>query len=309
MATRSSCESPGESSEQESGESSIIDYSRTPRRSPRIAATRQKLTFHTATISSPLKECLRQKMGIHSILDNTKQFVTGKYTTLDAQIVKAAVETNKVAHFLVIAPKVRSYDSRIGPYDSLKVVVKENGSFSLLVHDKVMEEGVVESTLLPSSSIIKVLDKLADPNIVVCSGIQEYSTFKGRIGYDMKRVFHVNFPPDSVHDIDCSVIFEDKATQRKTTCSKCMSLKWELARRKREHDNLTQSQVKEQQSSSSHVPYDALSPCSKKARFENMRDTIHRLKSKVEYFSRKIERLSTCDKQNNEIGISSKYHA
>ena len=240
MATRSSCESAGESSEQESGESSIIDYSRTPQRSPRIAATRQKLTFLTATISSPLKECLRQKMGgIHSILDNTKQFVTGKYTTLDAQIVKAAVETNKVAHFLVIAPKVRSYDSRIWPYDSLKVVVKENGSFSLLVHNKVMEEGVVESTLLPSSSIIKVLDKIADPNIVVCSSIQEYSTFKGRIGYDMKRVFHVNFPPDSVRDIDCSVIFEDKATQRKTTCSKCMSLKWELARWKREHDNLT----------------------------------------------------------------------
>ena len=241
MATRSSCVSAGESSEQESGESSIIDYSRTPRRSSRIAATRQKLTFLTATISSPLKECLRQKMGIHSILDNTKQFVTGKYTTLDAQIVKAEVETNKVAHFLVIAPKVRSYDSRIGPYDSLKVVVKENGSFSLLVHDKVMEERVVESTLLPSISIIKVLDKLADPNIVVCSGIQEYSTFKGRIGYDMKGVFHVNFPPDSVRDNDCSVIFEDKATQRKTTCSKCMSLKWELARRKREHDNLTQA--------------------------------------------------------------------
>ena len=283
------------------GESSIIDYSRTPQRSPQIAATREKLTFLTATISSPLKECLRQKMGIHSILDNTKQFVTGKYTTLDAQIIKAAVETNKVAHFLVIAPKVRSYDSRIGPYDSLKVVVKENCSFSLLVHNKVME-GVVESTLLPSSSIIKVLDKLADPNIVVCSGIQEYSTFKGRIGYDMKRVFHVNFPPDSVRDIDCSVIFEDKATQRKTTCSKCMSLKWELARRKSEHDNLTQSQVKERQSSSFHVPYDALSPCSKKARFENMRDTIRRLKSKVEYFSIKIERLSTCDKQNNEIG-------
>ena len=81
-----------------------------------------------------------------------------------------------------------------------------------------------------------------------------------------------------------------------------MSLKWELARRKREHDNLTQSQVKERQSSSLQVPYDAISPCSKKTRFENMRDTIHRLKSKVEYFSRKIERLSTCDRQNKEIG-------
>lgn len=142
-----------------------------------------------------------------------------------------------------------------------------------------MEEGVVESTLLPSSSTIKVLDKLADLNIVACIGIEEYSTYKARIGYDMKRVSHVNFPSDSVRDIDCSVILEVKAIQKKTTCSKCMSLKWELARRKREHDNLTQSQVKERQSSSSRVPYDALSPCSKKARFENMRDTIHRLRS------------------------------
>ena len=74
-------------------------------------------------------------MGIHSLLDSTKLFVTSKYITLDAQIVKAAVDTNKVARFLVIARKVRCYDSRYGPYDSQKVVVKENGSFVLIVYD------------------------------------------------------------------------------------------------------------------------------------------------------------------------------
>ena len=72
----------------------------TSRRSPRLAAMQQKLNFHESTISSPLKECLRKKIGTVSILDETKQFVAGKYNSLDAQIVTAAVEAEVEASIL-----------------------------------------------------------------------------------------------------------------------------------------------------------------------------------------------------------------
>ena len=60
----------------------------TPRRSPRLAAMQQKLNFRESTISSPLKERLRIKIGTVSILDETKPFVADKYNSLDAQIVR-----------------------------------------------------------------------------------------------------------------------------------------------------------------------------------------------------------------------------
>ena len=47
---------------------------------------------------------------------------------------------------------------------------------------------------------------------------------------------------------------------------------------------------------------DVLNPGSKHARFDNMTKAIHQLQSKVEYYSEKIERLSTNEVQNEEIG-------
>ena len=87
----------------------------------------------------------------------------------------------------------------------------------------------------------------------------------------------ISCPPDSVRDIECPVFYEGK-------CSKCISLKWQLSRRKRGHAMLTLSQRKERQCSSSHVPFDVLSPHREKARFESMKETIHSLKTRAEYF-------------------------
>ena len=47
---------------------------------------------------------------------------------------------------------------------------------------------------------------------------------------------------------------------------------------------LTPSQRNEKQCSSSHVLFDVLSPHREKARFESMKETIHSLKTKAEYF-------------------------
>ena len=85
-------------------------------------------------------------------------------------------------------------------------------------------------------------------------------------------------------------------------CAKCISLKWQLTKRKKKHDELTTPERRYRQSSGSKVAFDVLSPSSKRARFDNMRKTIHQLQSKVEYYSEKIERLSTNEVQNKEIG-------
>ena len=62
----------------------------------------QKLKFREGTILSPLKECLRKKIGTVSIyfLDETKQFVADKYNSLNVQIVTAAVEAEVEASIL-----------------------------------------------------------------------------------------------------------------------------------------------------------------------------------------------------------------
>lgn len=80
-----------------------------------------------------------------------------------------------------------------------------------------------------------------------------------------------------------------------------MSLKWQLTRRKREHDDLTPSQRAQRQSSSSKVPFDMLSPVSQKVRVKSMGKAIKNLQCKTEYYSGKIERLSPNEVQNEEI--------
>ena len=71
------------------------------------------------------------------------------------------MEENKFSQFLVVVRKLRYHDSKIGPYDAIKLVVKGDGTFSLLVYDQTLEEGCVKGPL-SSSSIVPVLDKLAN---------------------------------------------------------------------------------------------------------------------------------------------------
>ena len=105
---------------------------------------------------------------------------------------------------------MRRHDSKIGPYDAIKLVVKCDGTFSLLVYDQTLKEGCVKGPL-SSNSIVPVLDKLANPQMVVSIGIQSYSEFKASIGYDdLRRVVPISCPPDSVRDIECPVFYEGK---------------------------------------------------------------------------------------------------
>ena len=199
----------------------------------------------------------------------------------------------------MVSRKVKCYDHKIGPYDAMKLVVKEDGCYVLLVCDESVEESTVQ-TPLSSSSILQALNKLADQTWIVCPGVNSYSVYKASIGYDLNRVVMVNFPPNSARDSECTVLYQ--CTSNKKRCSKCCSLKWQLSRRKREHDKITPCQRACRQSSSSKVPFHVSSPRSKKAKYDNMRMTIRKLQSRAEYYSDKIVRLLTGDVQNKEIG-------
>ena len=97
-------------------------------------------------------------------------------------------------------------------------------------------------------------------------------------------------------------MYDQRSTKKSPLCAKCISLKWQLTKRKKEHDKLITTERLHRQSSGSKVAFDVLSPSSKRARFNNMRKTIHQLQSKVEYYSEKIEHISTNEVQNKEIG-------
>ena len=73
---------------------------------------------------------------------------------------------------------------RIGPYDAIKLVVKEDGCYSLLVFDKSVGEGSVDhdSPLLASSSILQALNKLSNQSWIVCPGIKDYSLGNNSLG-------------------------------------------------------------------------------------------------------------------------------
>ena len=113
----------------------------------------------------------------------------------------------------------------------------------------------------------------------------------------------MNWPPDTARDCECSIWYVKRPTRRSQLCEKCTSLKWHLSARKREHDRLTPEQRKLRQQASSTVPFDHLSPASKKARLSNMRTAITKLRTSGQRSVEKLELERVCmsDKQNDEL--------
>lgn len=173
---------------------------------------------------------------------------------------------NELHKSILVTRRMKCYDDDLGPYDAVRLVVEEGGAYKLLVYDKLLEENTVQAPF-PSSSIVASLDKLANRGLTVCPGIKGYSTYKTRtsIGYDLKRAVTNNCPPNSARNRECTIIYDQPSTRKSPLCAKCVSLKWQLSKRKKEHDELTISKV----------AFDVLSPSSKRARFDNMRKTIH----------------------------------
>ena len=245
---------------------------------------------------------LEKEKNNPSVLEDLQQFVSQGYPSLTAKIVLADTGDNKLSRFLVATRNIKSYHDQCGPYDALRLTVRDDATFKLLCYEKTLEEGVL-SIPVSCCSVIGSINKLADISWEVCPGIGSYSTYSGSIGYNLKRVVKVNcFLPDSVRDHECPVLYQRSPMKKSPICDKCTSLKWDLTKRKRTHDEMTQSQRIKRQCTNSNVPFNVLSPTSQKARVNNMRKTIKNMQSKVEYCSKRIERLSANEDQNTEVG-------
>ncbi len=281
--------------------------SSTPRRSPRLASKNSKALL--TPVRNNLRKLAARREGLIGIVgplqDQVKQLIeeTPAYkSTLLAEVMRANVGNNMVRNFLVISKKLKSYDEQTGPYDASKVVVTEDGKYKFLAYHQNLQEGSI-SVPISSSSIVDSLDKLASSTWIVCEGIRQYSSYKASIGFDLERVLPQSSLPDSVRDRNCMMLFQCSDKSKATLCSKCSSLKWLLSTRKRTHDAMTPSQISERQSTSSNVPFDVLSPSSKKARIYNMRKSIKSLKFRASYYSEKVERFVSGDEvQNSDIG-------
>ena len=140
----------------------------------------------------------------------------------------------------------------------------------VLVHDKLLEENTVQAPF-SSSSIIGVLDKLANQTLTVCPGIKAYS-YKTSIGYNLKRAVTNNCPPNSVRD--CVPLFMTSHPRKSHHCapnafhwsgnSQKYMTSWQLLRL-------------HWQSGCSKVAFDVLSPSSKEP------DSITREKLLISY--------------------------
>ena len=273
----------------------------TPRRSPRLAAKHLAIPSGPG-VSTPVREALRksirQREGIASLFDEVKTVVKSHYPKLEAVVVTAEAPS-KLERYLLITRKLKAYDEEVGPHDALRLTVAESGQYKLMAYEKPLEEGTIQTPFGVSS--LPILGKLGSAEWLVCPGVKGYSTYKSCIGYDLRRVTASCWPPDSARDCECCVFYARNHTRKTAMCDKCTLLKWRLAARKREHDQISPGHRIQHQQASSTMQFDNLSPASKKARLENMRKEITRLRVMVQRSSEKTERISLNDSQNEEM--------
>lgn len=188
-------------------------------------------------------------------LKNYLEDKAGKYCTLSSELVKVDTGGNTLRFFLVITRKIKSYDSHVDPYDSLKVIVSEDGTYKFVVHGKTIQANVATPPPCSSGPIEDTLDKLLDELWIACPGIDGYSVFRDSIGFDLKRVKTDSCPPDSARSDECPVLFNRQTKSKSLSCDKCLSLKWLLTRRKKEHDAMSAGRRTQRQSTSSCLPF------------------------------------------------------
>ena len=269
----------------------------TLRRSPRLASLRQT--------SVTVRERLLEKFLVHNhdvlaLIQSFLKHSEDQYSDITSVLVQAEVELNKLKRYLVITRRIKSYSKHMGPIDAFRVIVEETGYVRFLVYDRLIEEAnIAQPTISNSPEFIEMLKKINDRSLLACPGINNYLDYKNSIGFDVNRVVICKFPP---RDTDCATIYKGKKSFKTLFCSKCQSLKWMLCRRKKEHDDISPTHRMKRQSTSSNCPFDFLSPMSKKARYENTSKTNTILRSKLYGLQKKIERITTVDVQNNEIG-------
>ena len=169
-----------------------------------------------------------------------------------------------------------------------------------IYHVDIVEEGTIVD--IQEVLSLAILKKINDTKYFVCPGIGDYSTYRRSIGFDPKVVVHLALPIDTIRHKECPRFVMKSMHQKSLLCSSCVSLKYYLRKQKKRHDSdeFEVNHEKHKKTSSS-LPFDYLSPCSKKARVANMRKEINSLRIKCHRASKKLLRLELNDDQDQEL--------
>ena len=132
-------------------------YPSTPQRSPRLLTRHSKqpsviILTHVRNHLKRFVEGKKEKSVSQSEIEQSFQLEKLKYyvaveevdtySSLSVELVKADVGNNTLKYFLLITRKLKSYDEQLGPYDALRSIVSEDGSYKLLSHGRALEENV-----------------------------------------------------------------------------------------------------------------------------------------------------------------------
>ena len=272
----------------------------TPRRSPRVAARRVlNHPLAVTTVSSQTRSILKKSLLGHAyeLFDRISDLVKAEYSSLSATVV-AAEEDDKIRDYLLICRNIKTYIAEVGPHDALRLIIDTDGNYRLLVYNQLLQEGAV--TITDFSCLSQIAEKMNDKTWVICVGVQQYSTYKSSIGYDLAPVNTTDHPPNTARHKECLYAFYKKS-KKSQLCEKCLSLKWRLSERKRSHDGYTTDQRLKRQRSDSPVPFCVLSPASKKARLESMQEKIFKFHVQTSHLESRVERTQIDETQNAEL--------
>ena len=275
-------------------------YDQTPRRSPRLRKKRQpdSLVQPASAVSTLVRAALKKSVSATPV-DVLESIVNMSadpaYNHLKATQTKA-VSNNKLTDYAIVTRSTMIDDECIGPHDAVRLILSEDRRYKFMVYENVVKEG----TAVNDREIHDLLAEMNDNTLVVCQGITNYQQYRSSIGYDINRVKLCGWPPNTARDIECALWHRKGALTSSDMCNRCSRLSWQLAARKKTHDELTPLERERRQSSSSAYPFQYLSPKSKKVKIENLQQavTYHRRLSQK---AQAIDRACVTEAQGAEL--------
>ena len=177
----------------------------TPRQSPRLAALKRNRdqSCHADTMATsgkkprsdalkpqslltPTRDAIRRAVrarGCTNLLNELQQVVVDQYRDKKVDVsITTAKANNELRRYLVVSRRMKAFDEDMGPHDSIKLVVQEDGKYKLSSLDKCLEEGTAKLPLA-GSDLLQAIERLCNEKWIVCPGIKPYSTYKESIGY------------------------------------------------------------------------------------------------------------------------------
>ena len=275
----------------------------TPRRSPRLRKKRfddeqDSRIQPGSTVTTPVRAALKKSVSATpvDVLESVMRISADPaYSHLKGTQTKA-VSNNKLTDYAIVTRSTMIDDECIGPHDAVRLFFSEDRRYKLMVYENVVKEG----TAVDDSEMHDLLAEMNDDSMVVCQGITDYQQYRSSIGYDINRVKLCSWPPNTARDIECAFWHKKCTLTSSGMCNRCSRLNWQLAARKKTHDELTPLERERRRSASSAYPFQYLSPKSKKVKIENLQQAVT-YHQRLSHKAQAIDRACISEVQGAEV--------